>query len=65
MSQSLKKLTLILISLGFLSLSACSPFGSGPFPGPDKQGIGTVAGAALGAGSGAVWGAQVSAGTGP
>lgn len=44
----------------------CVIFGcAGPTPGPDKQGAGTLRGAALGAGAGAVYGAQVAAGTGP
>ncbi len=38
---------------------------SKPVPGPDKQGAGTLSGAAMGAGSGAVIGAQLTAGTGP
>lgn len=43
-----------------LILSACTPA-----PGPDKQGGGTLAGAAVGAGAGAVTGFQVAAGSGP
>lgn len=36
-----------------------------PLPGPDQQFLGTIEGAATGAGAGAVTGAQLSAGTGP
>ena len=46
-----------------LFAGACSRQ-SRPVPGPDKQGAGTVSGAMLGAGAGAVYGAQISAGTG-
>lgn len=46
-------------------LAGCSPFSLDPIPGPDKQFVGTVAGAGVGAGTGAVIGAQVGAGTGP
>jgi hypothetical protein len=56
--------TLLLLS-GLLCCVACSPFTTEPIPGPDKQSVGTFAGAALGAGSGAVFGAQVGAGSGP
>ncbi len=44
-----------------LVLCACT----GPYPGPDKQGAGTLRGAATGAGAGAVAGFQLGAGTGP
>lgn len=54
----------LLLALLFAQIS-CSPFTSDPVPGPDKQSVGTFAGAALGAGSGAVTGAQVGAGAGP
>lgn len=50
-------------------LACCSFFGcsSGrpPDPGPDQQARGILSGAAVGAGSGAVFGAQVTAGAGP
>lgn len=42
-------------------VSACAP----AMPGPDKQFAGTMQGAAVGAGAGAVTGFQFSAGTGP
>lgn len=48
--------------LGF-ALTACASHP--PLPGPDQQFIGTVQGAATGAGAGAITGAQVAAGTGP
>ena len=58
----MKILSLFLVCL---TLASCVPFRTGPIAGPDKQAVGTLTGAAIGAGSGAVWGAQVSAGTGP
>jgi len=59
-----KSLPLAALSLAFIiiGLSACA---GGPVPGPDKQAAGTISGAAIGAGSGAIWGAQVAAATGP
>jgi outer membrane protein OmpA-like peptidoglycan-associated protein len=45
--------------------SACSPSAEKPIPGPDKQGAGIVGGSAVGAGAGAVYGAQVTSATGP
>ncbi len=46
--------------LGFLALGCV-----GPSPGPDKHGSGLVQGVAVGAGSGAITGAQFSSATGP
>ena len=46
-----------------LLLSNCVP--TGPVPGPDKQAVGTVEGAAVGAGVGAVTGFQLGLATGP
>lgn len=51
-------LTALLVS----PLASCS---RAPRPGPDKQGAGMLAGAAVGAGAGAVTGFQLSAATGP
>ena len=51
--------------VSILFAAACSPGTLEPVPGPDKQAVGTFAGAALGAGSGAVYGFQVGAGAGP
>lgn len=45
-----------------LLFSACA---TSPVAGPDKQNIGTLQGAATGAGSGAIIGAQLAAGAGP
>ncbi len=52
----------IVCLLAILTISACT---SQPVDGPDKQFVGTFKGAALGAGAGAVTGAQLTAGTGP
>jgi outer membrane protein OmpA-like peptidoglycan-associated protein len=48
-----------------LFLISCMPFSREPRPGPDKQAAGTIYGAALGAGTGAITGAELTAGTGP
>jgi len=61
--QSLKSLSLVVA--GSILLSSCSFFTTDPIPGPDKQGVGTIVGAASGATAGAVTGAQVTASTGP
>ncbi|MCB0322161.1 MAG: hypothetical protein KDD69_01275 [Bdellovibrionales bacterium] len=54
------------LGLSLLTFSVgCSPFSGEPYPGPDKQAVGTWGGAVTGAGTGAVIGTQVSAGTGP
>jgi hypothetical protein len=45
-------------------LSSCST-STAPVPGPDKQGIGLLTGGLIGAGSGMITGAQLSAPTGP
>lgn len=57
-----------IIVIALLASSSCVPASSSqlePQPGPDKQGAGFVQGALTGAGSGAIYGAQVSAGSGP
>lgn len=46
-------------------LSGCSPISQEPVPGPDKQGAGTLYGAAMGAGSGIITGAQAGVAAGP
>lgn len=58
---------LFLACLLLVGLSGCSNNDSlmDPRPGPDKQGLGLIHGAATGAGSGAVTGFQIGAGTGP
>ena len=48
-----------------MSVNSCLPVNQDPVPGPDKQSAGTWYGAAIGAGSGAVIGAQLIAATGP
>ena len=50
------------VGLLLLSVSGCTLFSDEPKPGPDKQSVGTISGAALGAGTGAVYGAQIGAG---
>lgn len=56
----------VLLALFFLTgILACSPSVDKPIPGPDKQGAGIVGGSAVGAGAGAVYGAQVTSATGP
>ena len=53
-------------ALGFaLLLVSCTSHDLDPRPGPDKQGIGLVTGAASGAGAGAITGFQLGAATGP
>jgi outer membrane protein OmpA-like peptidoglycan-associated protein len=49
----------------FLGMAGCSPSVDKPIPGPDKQGAGLIEGSAVGAGAGAVYGAQVTSATGP
>ena len=51
--------------LGVISLVSCVPFSGQPEPGPDKQASGTIYGAMVGAGSGAVTGAQFTSPAGP
>ncbi len=48
-----------------LASSACSPFTLSPVPGPDKQGEGTLLGAAGGAGAGAITGFELTSAAGP
>ena len=47
------------------ALGGCASRANRPADPPDNQGVGTLYGAAAGAGSGAVYGAQVGAGSGP
>ena len=47
------------------SIAGCTLFSTEPKPGPDKQAVGTMAGAAVGAGSGAAIGANIGRSTGP
>lgn len=64
--KELRKLIVVSMALfaGF-GCFACSPFTTKPVPGPDKQAVGTWAGAAAGAGAGAVTGAQLTSAAGP
>lgn len=48
-----------------VSAFGCTPFTKKPRPGPDKQSVGTLSGAAMGAGAGAIIGTEVTAATGP
>lgn len=54
--------TFLLLSSFFLSSCSSS---TKPVPGPDKQGLGLLAGGLLGAGSGMITGAQLAAPSGP
>ena len=58
--MKLKKIKLYFVTA--ILFSSCSPFTTDPVPGPDKQGVGTYAGAGLGAGAGAVIGNQLASG---
>jgi outer membrane protein OmpA-like peptidoglycan-associated protein len=54
------KIVMIFILIAF-NLTACRT----PRPGPDKEGLGKIAGALTGAGSGAITGFQLGSGSGP
>ena len=64
-----KDLLNVIIACGLSAfLSACASDGESindPRPGPDKQGLGMMTGAASGAGAGAIAGFQMAAGSGP
>lgn len=59
--KPVKRISLSLAAAVVALLCACSQ----PVPGPDKQGVGTVMGAATGAAAGAVTGFHVAAASGP